>query len=222
MAKKPLKRFRWIARLELFSILIAALVAVIFYWSLTLKGESLLGNQTEKLARSLTSLAAFNAAHYIQQQQNRELDRLVNALVQENFIFDATVYDQRGLTLARSKGALPIQALLPMSGVAVTPSQGIGRKPYVATIYSESGDAIGYLRITLEESSLLSSAVRYIRSAQFSLQVMLVMALLIGFILARLLSRERRRLIRIAQRRRAIRLKKRLKLKMTKQAQSSR
>ncbi|MFM2480404.1 AhpA/YtjB family protein [Celerinatantimonas sp. YJH-8] len=216
MARKPLKRFRWLARIELMSVVVAILVATSFYWNLAQKGETLLGNQTEKLARSLTTLAAFNAAQYIQANQLNELHKLVNALVKENFIFDATIYDHQGITLAQSDHALPIRQLLPMSGAPAIPAQGIGRKPYIATIYNASGEATGYLRITLEESSMLSSANRYIHSAQFALQVMLVMALWVGFVIARLISKQHRRLMKIAHRRRAIRFKHRLKLRMLK------
>lgn len=203
-----LRLLRWFNRLEISSAFIAILIAVSMYWSMAMRGQSLLENNTESLARSLTSLAAFNAANYIVHDQKKQIQQLVNALVKENFVFDATIYDAKGIPLAQSANALPLRELLPMSGNLVTPTQGIGRRPYVATIYDRQGDALGYLRITLEESSLLSRATRYVHSAQYSLQLMLLLALWVGFVIARQISRKRRRQMKIAHRKRAIRAQK--------------
>ncbi|MFM2485735.1 AhpA/YtjB family protein [Celerinatantimonas yamalensis] len=207
---KPPRYFRWLRRIEWLSVLVAVIVAVSMYANLSLRGQALLDNQTEKLARSLTSLAAFNAANYIESNQQIKLKQLTNALVKENFVFDATIYNHQGVTLAKSDHALPLRELLPMSGNSVTPLQGIGRRPYIATIYNRKGDALGYLRITLEESSLLSRASRYVHSAQLSMQLMLLLALWVGFVTARQLSRKRRRLIKITHRRRSIKAQQRL------------
>lgn len=200
---------RWFNRLEIGSAFIAIIVAVSMYWGMTMRGQALLENNTESLARSLTSLAAFNAANYIINDQKEQIQELVNALVKENFVFDATIYDAKGIALAKSAHALPLNELLPMSGNLVTPIQGIGRRPYVATIYNGQGEALGYLRITLEESSLLSRATRYVHSAQYSLLLMLLLALWVGFVIARQISGKRRRQMKIARRRRAIRAQKR-------------
>ncbi|CAG9000468.1 MAG: hypothetical protein CENE_02463 [Candidatus Celerinatantimonas neptuna] len=210
MVRYRKRYFHWFTRIEIMSAVIAIAVALTLYIGLSSKGQVLLESQTEKLARSLTSLAAFNAANYIEAHQNDKLKQLVNALVKENFIFDATIYNHQGIPLAESYNALPLRQLLPMSGNPVTPVQGMGRRPYVAPIYNHDGETLGYLRITLEETSLLSTATRYIHSAEFALQIMLLMSLWVGFISARQLSRKRRRLIRIAHRRRAMKIRQRL------------
>lgn len=195
----------WLRRIEVISAVCAIGFIGYIYWAMTAHGDDLLDNQTNKLARSLTSLAAFNATNYIQSDQHAKLQQLVNTLVKENFVLDATIYNNKGESLAKSKYALPLRSLLPMSGSVTIPTQGIGRRPYIAAIVTSTGENLGYLRITLEQSSLLNNANDYIHSAQLMSKVMLILALWVGFVFARLISTKRRRHIKIAHRRQAIR-----------------
>ncbi|WP_221074651.1 YtjB family periplasmic protein [Agarivorans aestuarii] len=191
VAKSAVRRYRIIQFTQLL-LAIACCVWVLYYY-VTLKhnGEQLIENQTEKLARSLTSLAALNAAGYIGENSQDELSELVNALVKEHFVKDATIYDHQGLRLAESQQALPLSQLLPLAGQSHTPLEGLGRRPYIAEIRGEKGQTLGYLRITLEHTTLLAEANTYITNGQSKIMIMFLMSISIGFLLTRVLSRKR-------------------------------
>ncbi|MGY5452188.1 YtjB family periplasmic protein [Agarivorans sp. MS3-6] len=191
MAKSAVRRYRIIQFTQLL-LAIACCVWVLYYYvDLKHSGEQLIENQTEKLARSLTSLAALNAAGYIGENNQDDLTELVNALVKEHFVKDATIYNHQGLRLAASQLALPLSQILPLAGNSHTPLEGLGRRPYIAEIRGENGDNLGYLRITLEHTALLAEANTYITRGQSKIMIMFLMSISIGFLLTRVLSRKR-------------------------------
>ncbi|WP_432454447.1 MULTISPECIES: YtjB family periplasmic protein [unclassified Agarivorans] len=192
VAKSAVKRYRFIQFFQ-FVIAIGCCIWVLYgYLDLKHSGEQLIENQTEKLARSLTSLAALNAAAFIGEDNQAELTYLVNALVKEHFVKDATIYDHQGLRLAQSQQALPLSKLLPLAGSSHTPLEGLGRRPYIAEIRGPQGETLGYLRITLEHTTLLAEANTYVSDGQARMMLMFLMSISIGFFLTRVLSRKRR------------------------------
>ncbi|WP_055734308.1 YtjB family periplasmic protein [Agarivorans gilvus] len=191
MAKSAVRRYR-IIQFSQFILAILCCIWVFFYYlDLKHSGEQLIENQTEKLARSLSSLAALNAASYMDQDDAQELGQLVNALVKEHFVRDASIYDNQGLRIASSQLALPLTRLLPLAGASHTPIEGLGRRPYVAEIRGEQGETLGFLRITLEHTTLLAEANTYISHSQSKMMMMFLVSICIGFLFTRVLSRKR-------------------------------
>lgn len=191
MAKSAVRRYRIIQFTQLVLAIVCCVWVLYYYVDLKHSGEQLIENQTEKLARSLTSLAALNAAGYIEEDNQQDLTELVNSLVKEHFVKDATIYDHQGLRLAASHLALPLSQLLPLAGNSHLPLEGLGRRPYIAEVRGEKGETLGFLRITLEHTTLLAEANTYITNGQSKIMIMFLMSISIGFLLTRVLSRKR-------------------------------
>jgi membrane protein len=163
-----------------------------FYNGFKNSSHDILEAQTQKLGRSITALAAQNAAMFLILNQSDGLDPLVANLAADQFVFDATVYDRWGQPLAQSENALPLHQLLPLAESPKIPEASVGRRLYVSPIRDLNGQVIGYFRITLEEHALLLDAFDSLHGTQTTLSLMILITFLIGFLLTRSLSAKRR------------------------------
>lgn len=136
--------------------------------------------QTEKLSYSLTNLAAAEAARYLAQQKNNDLQLLIKDLSNDPMVRDATIYDNLGKVLFQSNEPLLLPVLL-----KINPSSGNEIKgiiPYIAELYKED-KKIGYIRISLRQDHILRLIFDYQEQTLQTLISLLILSFLAGSII---------------------------------------
>ncbi|WP_434340048.1 AhpA/YtjB family protein [Motilimonas cestriensis] len=149
--------------------------------------------QTQRFGYTLTNRAANDAARYLEAEDNEELSRLVDGLSNDPLVRDVTIYNAFGVVLHQSADALPLDLVLNLSPKTTSADAreiAQNRIPYIAELFKES-TKIGYLRVTLEQGKILAVMNDYQQKANELLKTMLIVALLIGFLLTRSLSKKR-------------------------------
>ena len=81
-----------------------------------MQGESQasLHSEARNRAQALVAYAARDMKRWIKEEKSSELERLARDLAAEPEILDATLYDGRGIPLAQSEQAVPLESLLPI------------------------------------------------------------------------------------------------------------
>ena len=151
-----------------------------------MQGESQasLHSEARNRAQALVAYAARDMKRWIKEDKSSELERLARDLAAEPEILDVTLYDGRGIPLAQSEQAVPLESLLPIgSDNKSLPDQGKGRIQFVQEIL-DGAQTIGYLRITLEEQKLLADKDTRLKVVQEKQQLMLLVALLAGLLIS--------------------------------------
>jgi membrane protein len=121
---------------------------------------------------------------WIKEDKESELERLAQDLAAEPDILDVTLYDARGIPLAQSDQAVPLENLLPIgTDNKSLPEQGKGRTQFVQEI-QEGNLTLGYLRITLEEQRLLAAQDTHLKVSQEKQRLMLLVMLLAGLLIS--------------------------------------
>ncbi len=135
-------------------------------------------------AQALVAYAARDMRRWIKEDKESELERLAQDLAAEPDILDVTLYDARGIPLAQSDNALPLDSLLPIgSDNKSLPEQGKGRIQFVQEI-QDGNLTLGYLRITLEEQKLLAAQDTHLKVNQEKQRLMLLVMLLAGLLIS--------------------------------------
>ena len=151
-----------------------------------MQGESqaALHSEARNRAQALVAYAARDMKRWIKEEKSSELERLARDLAAEPEILDVTLYDGRGIPLAQSEQAVPLESLLPIgSDNKSLPDQGKGRIQFVQEIL-DGPQTIGYLRITLEEQKLLADKDTRLKVVQEKQRLMLLVALLAGLLIS--------------------------------------
>lgn len=179
MRYMPLKR---VVSLALGALLCGGVVVM----SLRIQNENerTLNAQAREQAQALVSYAARNMSRWLQEKNKNELALMADNLAKDPLITDVTLYDQRGVPIAQSGNALPLDALLPIgSDNATQPAQGKGRQPFVEEVKAGE-DTLGYLRITFEEEQQLKPIRDRQRHQAEQVRLMLMVTLLAGFFIS--------------------------------------
>ena len=151
-----------------------------------MQGESqaALHSEARNRAQALVAYAARDMKRWIKEEKSSELERLARDLAAEPEILDVTLYDGRGIPLAQSEQAVPLESLLPIgSDNKSLPDLGKGRIQFVQEIL-DGAQTIGYLRITLEEQKLLADKDTRLKVVQEKQRLMLLVALLAGLLIS--------------------------------------
>jgi len=151
-----------------------------------MQGESQasLHSEARNRAQALVAYAARDMKRWLKEDKSSELERLARDLAAEPEILDVTLYDGRGIPLAQSEQAVPLESLLPIgSDNKSLPDQGKGRIQFVQEIL-DGAQTIGYLRITLEEQKLLADKDTRLKVVQEKQRLMLLVALLAGLLIS--------------------------------------
>ncbi|MBP8218803.1 MAG: hypothetical protein KAX48_04155 [Aeromonas sp.] len=151
-----------------------------------MQGESQasLHSEARNRAQALVAYAARDMKRWIKEDKSSELERLARDLAAEPEILDVTLYDGRGIPLAQSEQAVPLESLLPIgSDNKSLPDLGKGRIQFVQEI-RDGAQTIGYLRITLEEQKLLADKDTRLKVVQEKQRLMLLVALLAGLLIS--------------------------------------
>ena len=151
-----------------------------------MQGESQasLHSEARNRAQALVAYAARDMKRWIKEDKSSELERLARDLAAEPEILDVTLYDGRGIPLAQSEQAVPLESLLPIgSDNKSLPEQGKGRIQFVQEI-RDGEQTIGFLRITLEEQQMLADKDTRLKVVQEKQRLMLLVALLAGLLIS--------------------------------------
>ncbi|EKP0306913.1 hypothetical protein JGK42_000696 [Aeromonas veronii] len=153
---------------------------------LHMQGESQasLHSEARNRAQALVAYAARDMKRWLKEEKSNELERLARDLAAEPDILDVTLYDGRGIPLAQSEQAVPLESLLPIgSDNKSTPEHGKGRIQFVQEIL-DGYQTLGYLRITLEEQQMLADKDTRLKVTQEKQRLMLLVALLAGVLIS--------------------------------------
>jgi len=153
---------------------------------LHMQGESQasLHSEARHRAQALVAYAARDMKRWLKEDNSSELERLARDLATEPEILDVTLYDGRGIPLAQSEQAVPLESLLPIgSDNKSMPEQGKGRIQFVQEI-QDGAQTLGYLRITLEEQQMLADKDTRLKVTQEKQRLMLLVALLAGVLIS--------------------------------------
>ncbi|WP_042011977.1 AhpA/YtjB family protein [Aeromonas fluvialis] len=153
---------------------------------LHMQGESqaALHSEARSRAQALVAYAARDMKRWIKEEKSSELERLARDLAAEPEILDATLYDGRGIPLAQSEQAVPLESLLPIgSDNKSLPELGKGRIQFVQEIL-DGEQTIGFLRITLEEQQMLADKDTRLKVVQEKQRLILLVALLAGLLIS--------------------------------------
>ncbi|HAT6342637.1 TPA: hypothetical protein JAJ28_000295 [Aeromonas hydrophila] len=151
-----------------------------------MQGESQasLHSEARNRAQALVAYAARDMKRWLKEDKNSELERLAQDLAAEPEILDVTLYDARGIPLAQSDNAVPLDSLLPIGDNNKSiPEQGKGRIQFVQEIL-DGERTLGYLRITLEEQQMLADKDTRLKVVQEKQRLMLLVALLAGLLIS--------------------------------------
>ncbi|EKE72404.1 putative SerB-cotransposed membrane protein [Gallaecimonas xiamenensis 3-C-1] len=177
----PGRRRRWL-RLVALALALSLLGVLLWRWqNLAQAGLQVERQQISVMARALTSQAAYAAGQLMSNGEDKALQGLADRLAKEPQLLDAAIYDATGSVLARSGSDKPVLSLLEKADE----NRLI---PYVSEIQS-AGQVLGYLRITLTEDEVVHDARTYRKQVGESLRLMLLMAILMGFLLALVVRR---------------------------------
>jgi membrane protein len=151
-----------------------ALLVIILYEQLHdfRRHQHLIRDQFELTVRMLAQQVALSSQQALQDKNIAALAKLVNNLASDPYILDASIYDAKGIPLARSEGALPYEQLGGFGEFREQPG-----RPDLLFI-------LGYMRLTLEQKTLLLRTGEMIESEYQRGHVMLLFATLSGFLLA--------------------------------------
>ncbi|MFQ1998783.1 AhpA/YtjB family protein [Aeromonas veronii] len=153
---------------------------------LHMQGESQAALHTEarNRAQALVAYAARDMKRWLKEENSSELERLARDLATEPEILDVTLYDGRGIPLAQSEQAVPLESLLPIGDNNKSlPEQGKGRIQFVQEVL-DGDQTLGYLRITLEEQQMLADKDTRLKTIQEKQRLILLIALLAGLLIS--------------------------------------
>ncbi|HDN9006372.1 AhpA/YtjB family protein [Aeromonas sp. 602658] len=153
---------------------------------LHMQGESQAALHTEarNRAQALVAYAARDMKRWLKEENSSELERLARDLATEPEILDVTLYDGRGIPLAQSEQAVPLESLLPIGDNNKSlPEQGKGRIQFVHEVL-DGDQTLGYLRITLEEQQMLADKDTRLKTIQEKQRLILLIALLAGLLIS--------------------------------------
>ena len=161
-------------------LIITLLSSIIIYQleSLKLESNTVRSQQIEKFSYSLTNFAASQAARYLSEDKNKELQSLINSLSEAPVIKDASIYDKFGEVIYQSEGALGVISLLKINQENKEEESFI---PYITELYSDKVK-IGYLRITVKQDDVLSLIHDYENRGLAILQFLIMLSFITGMI----------------------------------------
>lgn len=174
------KMFYFLRSTQIIALILA--LATIFY-QLNLLREQSIGlsfEQTEKFSHSLTNLAASEAERYINTHKIKDLNILVDDLSNDPIIRDATIYDNLGKVLYKSKNSISLKELLKVDDSNVKDIDGT--VPYITELFDED-TKVGYILVSLRQNKLLGLIHDYQQTSFTALVLVFVMAFLAGMIL---------------------------------------
>lgn len=140
----------------------------------------MLNQQTQALSQIIVRQAAKNAATNIAEKNQDKLQTLAAHLANEPLILDATIYNIEGVTLAKTKTAMPLEQLTGLSTPLAMAS--LGRQQIAEPVFHQ-GHIVGFVRVTLERDKLLADATKDLAQITMIVRGLIIAALMLGILL---------------------------------------
>lgn len=171
-------------------LFLSAMIGIITINSVKIsKGnESIQNNQLETLTKVLISQASLTASDMLAEQDQEGLLKLTQQLAQDNLVFDASIYDARGVKLAASNDALSVREILGLDTPLATAR--IGRQQLVEPILHDH-NIIGFIRITFETGKVTAISDHYYRKSDHYMYTMIALSFIIGLLLPAVIRRKK-------------------------------
>nr|WP_283103705.1 AhpA/YtjB family protein [Shewanella gelidii] len=164
------------------------LIGLIQLWQTSLlQGQQLLKSQTQKMARLLVQQTAYGAAPALQLQDNKQLQWLASALVQDPKVMSASIYSAQGKRLAFAQSVT--EQTFDINSEEMT---GLLEQysPFVEPVLQDDKN-LGYVEVRLDKSRFFDHIKEAHQLNMQQQQLMLVIAGLIGLLLSRSMSFKR-------------------------------
>lgn len=174
------KMYYWLRFFQISALLTVLFVIFLQFNELRLISNSVRYQQTEKFSDSLTNLAAAEAARFLSQNKDEDLQLLIDDLSTDAMVRDATIYDNLGKVLFQSNNPLLLPVLLKLGTTSDEEIKGI--IPYIAELYNED-EKIGYIRISLRQDHILRLIFDYQQQTLETLMSLLLLSFLAGCII---------------------------------------
>ena len=175
------KMYYWIRFFQFSGLLAVAVFIFLQLNELRTISNDIRYQQTEKFSDSLTNLAAAEASRYLAQNKQQDLQILIDDLSTDDMVRDATIYDNLGKVLFQSNEALQLPVLLKITSDSDQQVQGI--IPYIAELYNDDEDKIGYIRISLRQAHILRLIFDYQEQTLQALISLLILSFVAGTII---------------------------------------
>jgi membrane protein len=171
------------------AIAIIGMVATIAINSvkITKGNEQIQNNQLETLTSILISQASLSASNMIATQDQERLLNLMNQLVQDRLVSDATIYDAEGIKLAASHTAKSVREMLGLDTPLETAR--IGKQQLVEPILHDN-IIVGFIRVTFETGALTAVSDHFYRKSDRYMYTMVGMSFIAGLLLALIVRRK--------------------------------
>ena len=170
-----------------FSIIkrLANLVLVIFGVSIcvhlwlahTEQAEVWYHQQANQLGRSLSKLAAHTMATPLLTQDSKNISEQIHFLASDPYVSGVALYNQKGQLIEELDANITI-----IARYKIEPSIPL---VFIQDIRNEQNDVLGYLRIVLDENKVMQYHFDYQQQMLQQLEVLLILAGIIGFIICR-------------------------------------
>ncbi|WP_319535364.1 YtjB family periplasmic protein [uncultured Vibrio sp.] len=149
--------------------------------------EKIQAHQLETLTKVLISQASLSASEMIMNNDQERLLQLSNQLAQDRLVFDATIYDARGVRLASSEDALSVREVLGLDTPLATAS--IGRQQLVEPVIAD-GSVVGFVRVTFETGRVTAISDHHYRKSDRYMYMMVLMSFVCGVLFIMILRRQ--------------------------------
>nr|WP_321380855.1 YtjB family periplasmic protein [uncultured Vibrio sp.] len=149
--------------------------------------EKIQAHQLETLTKILISQASLSASEMIMNNDQERLLQLSNQLAQDRLVFDATIYDARGVRLASSEDALSVREVLGLDTPLATAS--IGRQQLVEPVIAD-GSVVGFVRVTFETGRVTAISDHHYRKSDRYMYMMVLMSFVCGVLFIMILRRQ--------------------------------
>ncbi|WP_340681121.1 AhpA/YtjB family protein [Paraglaciecola sp.] len=163
--------------LNLGLVIIGVVICVHLWLAHTEQAETWYQKQANQLGRSLGKLAAQTLVTPLQKEDSHDIAQHLDYLASDPYVTGVALYNQKGQLIEELDTNLTI-----IARYKVDPAIPL---VFIQDIRNEENDIIGYLRIVLDESTVMQYHFDYQQQMLQQLEVLLVLAGIIGFIICR-------------------------------------
>lgn len=133
--------------------------------------------QASQLGRSLTHLSSQLLTKALINDDKEQIQAHLNFLKQDSYVTGVALYNQKGQLIQDKDNQVSMVARMKMSS-----SQSL---IFIQNIVSENGEIIGYLRLILDEKKVMQFHFDYQNELLQQIEVLLLLAALVGLLLTR-------------------------------------
>lgn len=130
-----------------------------------------------QLGRSLGKLAARTIATPVLNQDKQNIGEQLNFLASDPYVTGVALYNQKGQLIEELDGNITI-----IARYKIDPAIPL---VFIQDIRNEQNEIIGYLRLVLDEAKVMQYHFDYQQQMLQQLEVLLILAMIIGFIICR-------------------------------------